>query len=100
MAETLRAVDYFSPVTIISWILAQPIRLFGYIVKKVRVYNPEKDVCPACGFKGDSGTGGKSCLVSCVKTTGPEKAALQHICFRCTAQFHTPIVVKAEKWLK
>ena len=98
--EALKRADYYSPITIIAWLLSLPVHLFARVVKSLRVYNPEKDLCPACGFKGDSGTGRKSCVVTCTQTTGPEKVALQHICLRCTAQFYTPVLIKADKWLK
>jgi hypothetical protein len=98
--EALKRVDYYSPLTLIVWLLSLPIRLFTFIVTRIRVYNPEKDICPACGFKGDSGTGGKSCLVTCTPVTSTERVALQHICFRCTAHYYTPVLTKAVKWMK
>ena len=96
--ETLKTVDYFSPITWIVGVLSFPLRFFAFVVSKIRVYDPEKAMCPACGFKGDSGTGGKSCSVMCVKTNDAARYALQHICFRCACAFYAPVLTKVEKW--
>lgn len=67
---------------------------------RVRLYDPEKITCPACGFKGDAGTNGKSCNIKFVRTMGNEKAAIQHICFRCGCdEIFSHVYVPADKWL-
>ena len=92
----------FSPITVLAWLLSLPIRAFTWIVitVKTRRYDPEKRVCPACGFRGDSGTDGKTCRVEFVDTTGPERAGLQHFCFKCGCDRHiSPLFLKADAWL-
>src|SRR5271157_5443246 len=63
----------FSPITLIAYILSLPISVFTWIVITVRArrYDPEKEVCPACGFKGDKGTDGKTCRIEFTATVGP-----------------------------
>jgi ribosomal protein L37E len=86
----------------VSWVIALPIRIFTWVVVKIRVrtYDPEKVVCPACGFRGDSGTSGRTCRVKFIETAGSEKAALQHICFRCgNDKWASKLYAPAEKWM-
>lgn len=92
----------FSPIALVAWLLAQPIKAFSWVVIKIRTrrYDPEKIQCPACGFRGDSGTGGKAARVVFAKTNGNERAALQHFCFRCGCdKLYSPLVTKADKWM-
>lgn len=63
------------------------------------MYDPEKDVCPSCGFRGDSGTAGKSCTIRFVRTLGSEKGAIEHTCLRDGAVFYTKLFKRAEDWL-
>lgn len=88
----------FAPVRVIVWIIALPIRLFTWIIAHSRTpYNPEKDICPGCGFRGDDG--GNTCRIQTVRTTGTEKAMIAHECLRCSAVFHTPCFRKPEEWM-
>jgi len=92
----------YSPLTLIFWILAQPVRAFTWAVVSVRSrrYDPTKRVMPCCGFKGDSGTDGKSCRIEFTPTAGPERAGIKHICFRCGCDKHiSPLFYKADAWL-
>jgi hypothetical protein len=97
--EILKPADYLSPLTWIAWLLSLPIRVFTFVVVRVRKYDPEKALCPGCGFKGDSGTNGKSCSVMCVEINEASRAALRHICFRCAAIFWTPCITDPRKWM-
>lgn len=93
--ETLRPVEY--P----FWILSLPIRIFTAIVILLKPkYDPEKDVCPGCGFRGDSGTAGKTCRIEVTRVMNVEKLALRHKCFRCSAEFYTPVFRKASDWYR
>ena len=87
--------------TFIFSIIAFPVVVFTWTVRKIktRSYNPEKRPCPACGFKGDSGTGGKSCRVLFVKTPTLERAHLEHQCYRCWACYYSGVNTPADKWL-
>lgn len=84
----------------ISSILASPINLLTSIVLKIRLrkYSPEKRPCPACGFRGDSGTYGKSCKVECIDTAGQERKALKHTCFVCGAEYASKTLQDPSKW--
>ena len=99
-----KVASFFGPIlAVIAFILALPIRMFTWVVVKIKTHNydPEKIVCPACGFKGDSGTDGKSCMIRFVKTVGNERGAIQHQCFRCGCQeIHSNLFVRADKWLR
>lgn len=96
--ETVAEYGLF-PVRVIAWILSLPIRLATWVINLVRVYDPEEAQCPSCGFTGDSGTGSKSCKIETIKTTGPEKAAIKHTCFRCSAEWASKTMLPADKWL-
>jgi hypothetical protein len=90
----------FAPVGWIAWILSLPVEIFSFIVKKVRKpYDPEREVCYACGFKGDAGTDRKSCVIWFDDSVqgGP---ALRHDCFRCGARHWTKLFVPAGKWYR
>lgn len=84
------------------YLLILPVKAFTWAVVAIKThrYDPEKRMCVACGFKGDSGTDGKSCRIAFVVTSGIERAAIQHICFRCGCdkQF-SKLVVPADKWI-
>jgi predicted RNA-binding Zn-ribbon protein involved in translation (DUF1610 family) len=84
------------------WILALPIQILAFVISWVRAskYNPEKITCPACGFRGDSGTNGKSCTVTFVRVVEKEKAALRHTCFRCGCnEIYSSLTYPANNWL-
>ena len=86
----------------LAWIVAFPFRLFTWFVTKLktRAYDPEKMVCPACGFKGDDGTNGKSCAVRFVRTKNNDRANIQHHCFRCGCdEIFSKLFSPADKWL-
>lgn len=92
----------YSPLTLIFWLLAQPLRIFTYAVVTIRSrrYDPEKRVMPCCGFRGSSETNGKSCRVEYTPTAGPERGGIKHICFRCGCDKHiSPLFTKADVWL-
>lgn len=89
-------------ITPFTWLIALPIRAFAWFVTTIRTrrYDPEKLVCPACGFKGDSGTNNKSCRIQFTPTTGNERAAIQHFCFRCGCdKIFSRVLVPADKWM-
>ena len=100
MEQTEKLVT-FNPISWVAWILALPIRFIAWIIATVRsrMYDPEQIVCPACGFRGDSGTANKTCRISCVRTSGPEKAAIEHSCFRCNAKFYSKLFSQAQGWM-
>ena len=92
----------FSPLTLILWLLAQPVRAFTWVVVKVRTksYDPEKRVMPCCGFKGNRETNWKSCRVEFTPVAGAERAGLKHICFKCGCDKHiSHLFIKADQWL-
>jgi len=92
----------FSPISVLAWLLALPVKAFTWAVVKMRTrrYDPEKEICPACGFKGDSGTNWKSCRIEFVRTAGSERAAIQHFCFKCGCDKHySKLRMPAEKWM-
>lgn len=90
-----------APLKFLFWILSLPLRLFAVIVNKMKVYNPEKLTCPGCGFKGDSGTGSKSCRIRLVGVKGStQEVMLRHTCFRCDASFYTKTFVNSKEWYK
>lgn len=76
---------------IIAWLLSLPIRFLDIVIRWIRRrrYDPERVMCPACGFKGDKNTGKISCRLNFIRTGGNERAALQHICLRCGCDFYT-----------
>lgn len=99
--EAFSAKDVFLfPVKIVVNVLAFPITALAFIISAVkrRNYDPEKVVCPGCGFKGDSGTYGKTCRIVYYPVAGAEKAVNKHSCFRCGADFFTPLFLAADKW--
>jgi hypothetical protein len=101
--QVLHPIDYvFSPLRLVFWILSVPLRVTSWTVKKVRArtYNPEKDICPGCGFRGDGGTAGKTCRVTFRETDGPDRGNLEHECFRCSALFYTKTIKPVETWHK
>ncbi len=104
LAKTVQGVAWvFAKIWfVIIWILALPLRILAFLISwlRRRRYNPERAMCPACGFKGDKGTGNNSCRINFIRTNGPEKAALQHICFRCGCDFYTAKMYQpVDKWL-
>jgi hypothetical protein len=100
MEDQLTQVNYWNPITILAWILALPVRLLAFIVLTVRArrYDPEKLVCPCCGFRGDSGTNHKTCRVEFRETVSKEQGHLEHTCFRCHAPFYTNTLRPVEEW--
>lgn len=88
------------PVRVLAYVIAIPIHVFAWTIETLRQkrYDPEKALCPGCGFKGDSGTNGKTCRIQHILTSGPEKASNEHSCFRCGAKFYTPLFLVADKW--
>lgn len=100
MSETVDVI--LAPIGWLAWIISLPIRGTAWLVATIRAskYDPEKLICPGCGFRGDSGTGGKSCYVKFTRTMGNERAAIQHMCYRCGCEeIFTKLYVPAEKWL-
>jgi len=91
-----------SPFTGIAWVLSLPIRTFASITSWVRrrKYDPEKDICPGCGFRGDSGTAGKTCRIQTREVHSAEKLALWHECYRCYAEYWTNTFIPAAKWYR
>jgi hypothetical protein len=91
----------FFPLRVISWILALPIDLISWMISTVRLkrYNPEKVICPGCGYRGERGSGGKTCRIRFTMTTGLERAHIEHTCFRCGAAFYTNLFLPADKWV-
>ena len=87
------------PIKALVWLVALPIRLFAYIIKSLRRYDPEKTVCPACGYRGEYSTNYRSCTIRFIRTTGNEKGALKCTCFRCQCDYATKLFAPAEQWL-
>lgn len=86
---------------ILVWTVSIPIRATAWTITTIRarLYDPEEDICPACGFRGDRGTGKKTCTIKFVRTETPEKGAIEHTCLRCAAQFYSGVFLPANKWL-
>jgi len=104
LSKSLSGILWFLQETwlVLSWIFAFPIIVLNKSIRWVRKrrYDPEKTVCPACGFRGDNGTDRKSVTVRFVRTFGPEKAALKFTCFRCSCEFYTAqMFLPIDKWL-
>lgn len=99
--STEQVVDnVLSPFRALFWILALPVRLFTYINRKFKVYDPEKTVCPACGYRGEKGSSYRSCTVRFIRTSGAEKAALMCTCLRCQCKYATGVFNKnVDSWL-
>jgi hypothetical protein len=95
--------DFFlAPFKAVALVLSLPVRGFTWVaVRLKKPYDPERTVCPGCGFRGDDGTGGKSCTVIFIRTRGIEKAALQCRCLRCGCpDFYVKLFLPADKWLR
>ena len=88
-------------IRVIVWLLTLPIKVFTWLIVKIRTrnYDPEKRICPGCGFRGDSGTNGKVCSIKHTATQGPERAANEHSCFRCGATYYSKLFIEADKWI-
>ena len=88
------------PFRLILGFVEQGVKLLTVSIRfyQRRIYNPEKTICPACGFRGDSGTAKKVCTVTTVDTVGHERKALEHRCFRCSATYYSHILTPVEKW--
>lgn len=83
-------------------IVASPIRLLAWMILKIkeRTYDPEKIVTPCCGFRGDSGTNGKTCAINFMLTTSSDRANIQHTCLRCGCdKIFTKTYRKTDDWL-
>jgi hypothetical protein len=83
------------------YLLILPVKAFTWIVTKVKTrrYDPEKRVCPGCGFRGDKGTDYKTCSIKIKQTSGIERYSLEHNCFRCSAVHYSPLFTPADKWI-
>ena len=94
--------DFFLfPFKIVFVVLSWPIRIFTWIVLKCKKdYDPERLTCPGCGFRGDSGTNGKTCTVTHRKVESMEKACNEHRCYRCDALYYTKLFKDAKDWIK
>lgn len=88
-----------APIRLVFWIISLPIRLIGWLASRIRAYDPEKTICPACGFKGEKATAYRSCSIRFIRTEGPEKGALLCNCFRCQCTYSTKLFAPADKWL-
>lgn len=90
----------FIPVKLLSWLVALPIRFMAWMIDllKTRNYDPEKVICPGCGYKGEKGSSWKTCRIEFKRTSGPERASLEHSCFRCGALFYSKLFTPVEKW--
>lgn len=88
-------------VAVVAWVVALPLRATAWIIVSIRarLYDPEKVVCPACCYRGDSGTNNKTCTIKFVRTSTQEKGAIEHTCLRCSANFYSKIFLEADKWL-
>lgn len=87
---------------IILWILALPLNLFASFLAwiKARRYDPEKIVCPACGFKGDDRANGYSCWIRFERVDEPNRGIIRHTCFRCGCnEIYSKPAYPVEKWL-
>lgn len=95
-------VDYLSLVLGgISWVLALPLRGAARTVIYIRRrrYDPEKILCPACGYKGERSSNHRSCTITFTLISGKEKAAIKHTCLRCSAPFFSGLLYPADKWI-
>lgn len=90
-----------SPFKAFFWLLSIPVRIFTFVVTKIKTknYDPERAVCPGCGFRGDSGTNKKTCRINHVAVEGAERAMNEHICFRCSAKYYTKLFKPAVQWI-
>lgn len=85
--------------------ISLPVNLLAFVLEKIRWhrYDPEKVICPGCGFRGDSGTNGKTCRIRFIAFgSGFEEnqAGIQHTCFRCgNDRWYSQTFVAAEKWI-
>ena len=87
--------------TAVFWTLALPIRTTAWIILTIRRrrYNPEKVLCPGCGYRGEEGSNYKTCRIEFTPTTGPELAAIKHECLRCSAPYFTPLFRPGKDWI-
>lgn len=92
----------FAPVRWVAWILALPLRLLTWVIARCRKpYDPEKAICPGCGYRGEKSGEHRTCRIQCVRTKGPEKLSLESSCFRCSAIFYQPVFRKdVDGWMK
>ena len=92
----------FVPIRAVAWFVAIPIQFATWVVTTIkrRTYDPEKIVCPSCGFRGDSGTNGKTCTVRFIQVQGGDGYALQHTCFRCGCdKIYTKLYYSSSRWM-
>lgn len=82
-------------------LLALPVKWFAnYTTKRrLRKFDPEIAVCPACGYRGDERSDDKALKIKFKRTRGPEQAALECICYRCGADSYAPLFKPAKDWL-
>jgi hypothetical protein len=85
----------------VAWGLALPIRATAWTILTIRRrrYDPEKVICPGCGYKGEKGSNYKTCQIQFTYTTGPELAMIQHSCLRCSAPFFSHLFRPAKGWV-
>lgn len=85
----------------ISWVFSLPIRVAAWSILTIRRrrYDPEKVVCPGCGYRGERGSSYKTCQIQFTPTNGPEQAAIGHSCLRCNAPYFTPLFRPAKDWI-
>lgn len=90
------------PLKGLAWVAALPLRVVAWVAEKKKVYDPEKDPCPCCGYAGEKSSNFRSCIVSCefVVNGASRKAKIRHTCLRCGAPYHTEPVLSSEKWVK
>lgn len=87
------------PIKAVAWVISLPIRGFVWVAS-LKKNDPERTICPGCGFRGDSGTGGKSVVLNFRETQGAERAAIQCTCLRCgNNKFFLPVYAKVETWM-
>lgn len=88
------------PVKVIAWILSLPVRGFTWVALRFsKPYDPETAICPGCGYMGEKGSNYKTCRITCVATTGVEKASLESDCLRCSCIFYQPVFDKnVDRW--
>ena len=100
--EQVEKLVTWNPISWLAWVLSLPIRILAWVISTIRarLYDPESIICPACGFRGDKGTNGKTMRINFVRTQGAEKAAIQHTCFRCGCnEIYSKIFSPADTWL-